>query len=175
MDSIVVQLLGTSRLTVKILLNSHRHTSDGAKCAEKCGKPRKSCGHACQLKWYCPLTPSKLIKVILPPHAMNQRPVKPASPSDVIVVSINRRYPVSQPPPTHLAVSKTSLARTSVRELNVTANSQKRLTLIRLHPSMSLKTSKVDIIFERWIILPTIAPGAWKSRRFSETLFVEPA
>ena len=38
---------------------SHRHTTDGPKCAEKCGKPRKSCGHGCQLKWYStPLNPT---------------------------------------------------------------------------------------------------------------------
>jgi transcriptional repressor NF-X1 len=32
----------------------HRHTGEGIKCMDKCGKPRKSCGHACQLKWYFP-------------------------------------------------------------------------------------------------------------------------
>jgi len=32
----------------------HRHANEGIKCTEKCGKPRKSCGHACPLKCHSP-------------------------------------------------------------------------------------------------------------------------
>jgi transcriptional repressor NF-X1 len=32
----------------------HRHTNQGIKCTENCGKPRKSCGHACPLQCHAP-------------------------------------------------------------------------------------------------------------------------
>jgi transcriptional repressor NF-X1 len=49
-DFIVVKLAGNMSSCVADY--SHRHTPEGVKCTEKCGKPRKSCGHACQLQWY---------------------------------------------------------------------------------------------------------------------------
>jgi len=154
------------------LTSSHRHTTDGAKCAEKCGKPRKSCGHACQLKWYLTLLLPKLMLVTLPLHAMNPPPVKPTSQSAATAVSTNKKFPVSQLPLTLPAVSKTSPAQTSAPAPNVIANSRKHSTSTPLPPSTNPKTSRVGINFEHWSISPIIERGVWRSRRFSATFYV---
>lgn len=114
----------------------HRHTAEKIKCLEKCGKPRKSCGHACQMKWYTRES-TCLIAVILPLFAMNRLLVKQKSPFDATAVSTNKKLPVSPPQMNHPAVLRSSRAPICALARNAIGNSPRHSISIRQPPSMN--------------------------------------